>query len=303
MIRRALAVALLLGPPCLFAESIIDRAGLGQLKTIRVNEVEIHYLERGQGMPVILIHGGLGDYREWTAQIPALASGYRVIAYSRRYNFPNSNPTIAPNHSALVEADDLAGLIDALKLERVHLVGYSYGGFTALCYATQHPDRVRSLTLAEPPVLDWLKNIDGGQVERDRFLQDMWRPAAQAFQRDKPEEALRITCDYFSGKGSYDQMPKQVRDMLQDNVREWKALTTSTDAFPPLGRDVVQKLALPILLISGEKTLPPLRMIHEELLRLLPWAEELSLPNATHDMWIEEPEACGRALRNFLEGN
>ena len=246
------------------------------------------------------IHGGLGDYREWNPQIERISSHYRVIAYSRRYNYPNNNAVILPDHSAIVEARDLVALLDALKLERVHVVGYSYGALTALFFATEHPERVRSLTLAEPPILGWLPEIPGGQAELDKFMETMWRPAGEAFRRDDPETALRVTCDYFSGKGSYDQVPAEFRQSLKDNIREWKALTTSRDAFPMLSRDSVRSLKLPILLITGEKTLAPLRMINDALNHLLPNAEQVTIPGATHDMWIQDPERCGQATANFL---
>jgi pimeloyl-ACP methyl ester carboxylesterase len=156
------------------------------------------------------------------------------------------------------------------------------------------------LTLAEPPILGWLPEIAGGQAELDKFMETMWRPAAEAFRRDDPEAALRITCDYFSGKGSYDQVPAEFRQSLMDNIREWKALTTSRDAFPMLSRDSLRSLKLPILLLTGEKTLAPLRMINNALTHLLPNAEEVTIPGATHDMWIEDPETCGEATANFL---
>jgi len=274
---------------------------IASLKTARVNGVELHYLDEGSGPPLILIHGGLGDYREWGAQMARFSARNRVIAYSRRYNYPNHNEPISPDHSAIIEAEDLAALIGLLKLERVDIVGYSYGAFTALCYATRHAERVRNLVLVEPPVLKWLPDIPGGNVELDRFMNAMWRPAAAAFRNNDPQAALRITCDYFSGKGSYDAMPPDGRRALTDNLREWKALTTSRDAFPPLDRDAVSKLNMSILLLSGEKTLPPLRLINEELIHLLPNAERVAVPNATHDMWIEKPEVCGEAVRSFLD--
>ena len=211
-----------------------------------------------------------------------------MIAYSRRYNYPNNNAEI-PDHSAIVEARDLAALLDALKLERVHIVGYSYGALTALFFATEHPKRVRSLTMAERPILGWLSEIPGGQTELDKFMQTMWRPAGEAFRRDDPEVALRITCDYFSGIGSYDQLPTGFRQSLMDNIREWKALTTSRDAFPMLSRDAVVSLKLPILLITGEKTLAPLRMINDALNHLLRNAKQVTIPGVTHDMWPEDP--------------
>src|SRR5947199_2351705 len=91
---------------------------------IRVRGVELHYIEKGQGEPLILLHGGQGDYRSWGPQMEAFSQHYHVISYSRRYNYPNNNPLIK-NHSAYVEAEDLAAFIRKLKLKRVHLVGTS----------------------------------------------------------------------------------------------------------------------------------------------------------------------------------
>jgi pimeloyl-ACP methyl ester carboxylesterase len=176
------------------------------LKIVAVNGVQLHYLESGSGVPVVLVHGGLGDYREWDTQIGSFSQHYRVVDYSRRYNYPNDNPE-TPDHSAIVEAKDLAALLDALKLERVHLVGYSYGALTALFFATQYPERLRSLTLAEPPVFKWLPQIPGGQAELDKFMTTMWKPAGEAFRKDEPETALRITCDYLTGKRLLRQAP------------------------------------------------------------------------------------------------
>ena len=297
---RAFVFALALSCAGQFEASTAETDLIDSLKTIPVNGVELHYLERGTGTPLVLIHGGLGDYREWSAQLPRMSSRYRVIAYSRRYNFPNATREISPDHSALVEAADLAGLIDGLKLGQVHLVGYSYGAFTALLYAVQRPEHLRSLTLAEPPVLKWLPALPGGQIELDRFMQTLWQPAAKAFRRGEPEAALRVACDYFCGKGCYDQMPQEARAALSDNIREWKALTTSRDAFPPLDRELVRKLDVPVLLLTGEKTLAPLRLINAELGRLLPKANRVTIPNATHDMWIQDPQACGTAVMDFL---
>jgi len=279
-------------------EADLDRFSTS-LKIAAVNGVELHYFQSGSGVPVVLIHGGLGDYREWNAQIGPFSKHYRVLDYSRRYNYPNDNPE-RPDHSAIVEAMDLVALLDALKLERVHLVGYSYGGLTALFFATQHPERLRSLTLAEPAIMKWLPEIPGGQAELDKFMTTMWRPAGEACRKEQPETAVRIACDYFAGKDSYDKFPAEGRRLLMSNIREWKALTTSQNPFPMLDRELVRGLKVPTLLITGEKTLTPLRMIIEELSRVMPAAERVTISGATHDMWLQEPEACGKATLNFL---
>jgi pimeloyl-ACP methyl ester carboxylesterase len=59
---------------------------------IVVHGVELHYIEQGKGEPLILLHGGQGDYRSWEPQIKAFSQFYRVISYSRRSNYPNNNP-------------------------------------------------------------------------------------------------------------------------------------------------------------------------------------------------------------------
>ena len=76
-----------------------------------VDGIELHYVEQGSGAPVVLVHGSLADYSYWSNsnQIAPLAEQYRVIAYSRRYNFPNRNEPRG-DHSAVVEAQDLAKL-------------------------------------------------------------------------------------------------------------------------------------------------------------------------------------------------
>ena len=149
--------------------------------------------------------------------------------------------------------------------------------------------------------MGWLLQIPGGQAELGKFMETMWKPAKDAFRRNEPETALRITCDYFSGKGSYDKLPEEGRRLLMSNIREWKALTTSQDPFPMLDRNLVRGLKVPTLLITGEKTLNPMRMIIEELRRVMPTAEYVIIPGATHDMWQEEPEACGKATLSFLD--
>ena len=202
----------------------------GRLNRVRVNRVELHYLERGKGIPVVFVHGGLDDYRMWEAQIDPFAQNYRVIAYSRRYNYPNNNPYIRPDHSAIIEAADLAALIKRLKLGRVHVVGHSYGAFTALFLAVRHPELVRTLVLAEPPVLRWAQDKSEGTALFDEFMDNLWKPAGDAFRRGKKEQALRLTLNYFAGEGVFDQAPEVQRKYWLENLREWQALTTSRDA-------------------------------------------------------------------------
>src|SRR5215831_12658775 len=158
------------------SKSVGQEAGSQAPRKVAISDgVELHYVERGKGVPVLFIHGTLGDYSVWDGQLGPFAERYRVVAYSRRYNYPNTNK-LRPQHSAVVEAEDLAAFIKKLDLGKVHVVGHSYGGYAALFLAARHPELVRTLTLAEPPVV-----FAGGRVEEVR--QRVVKRARTAFEK------------------------------------------------------------------------------------------------------------------------
>src|SRR4029077_7863738 len=122
-------------------------------KEVRVNGLTFHSIERGQGTPVLLVHGTLEDYRTWDGQLEAFSKGYQLISYSRRYHYPNEWIKDSTDFSITIHARDLAALIKALNLPPVHLIGHSYGGSIAFLVARDHPEVIRSLTLAEPSLV------------------------------------------------------------------------------------------------------------------------------------------------------
>ena len=278
----------------------ISKEKVKSLKSVKVNGVKLHYIEAGKGTPVIFVPGGLEDYRIWESQIKPFSEQYKVIAYSRRYNFPNDNSPIRSDHSAIVEAEDLAAMIKKLKLKPAHIVGHSYGAFTALLLAVKHPEMIRTLVLSEPPVLGLAKEKPEGKVLYDEFMNNIWNPAGNAFNRKENEQALRLTVKYFAGADVFDQVPETLREYWKVNSNEWRALTTSTKPFPVLPREDIQKINVPVLMLSGENTLKILKYVDEELEPLFSKKERVILKKASHDMWSEQPETVGKAVLTFL---
>jgi len=268
-----------------------------------VNGVELHYIEQGQGEPLILLHGGIGDYRSWEPQIKAFSHHYHVISYSRRYNYPNNNPLTAKNHSAYVEANDLAAFIRKLKLGRVHLVGTSIGAFTALVLAVKHPEMVRTLVLAEPPVHQWVRDTPDGEAIYREFMTTIHEPAAAAFKAGDDKGAMRIFVNGLSGTSSFDNLSPESLAAIMQNSRFFKAITLSADPYPNLSKDKVKRLSIPILIVTGENTIKIHRMVNEKLARLLPKAERAIIPNAGHGSPRENPEAFNEAVNRFLSNH
>lgn len=271
-----------------------------QLTKINVRGIELHYIEQGQGEPLILLHGGQGDYRSWEPQMKVLSPQYRVISYSRRYHYPNNNPLKTTYHSAYTEADDLAALIHKLGLGRVHLIGTSIGAFTALVLAVKHPEMVRSLVLAEPPVHEWVRDSPGGVAAYSDFITTIWEPATKAFKAGDDEAAMKIFVNGFMGKGRFENLPPETRAAAMQNSRFFKANTLSSDPFPSLSKRKVKRLRIPTLIISGENTIKIHKLVTEELARLLPKAEQVIIPKAGHGSPRENPQAFNEAVLKFL---
>ncbi len=267
---------------------------------VRANGVELHYIEQGQGEPLILLHGGQGDYRAWQPQIQALSPRYRVIAYSRRYHYPNDNPLTASNHSALIDAADLAGLIAELRLGPVHLVGTSYGAFTALALAAERSDLVRSLVLAEPPIHRWVTDTERGATLFSEFMTTVQGKAGKAFATGNDEAAMRIFIDTFDGVGTFDGLPAERRVAVLQNARFFKAVTSSSDPFPNLPKDQVRRLRMPILIVRGADTDELHRLVTEEVGRVVPNAERVTIPQAGHGSPRQNVAAFNAAMLDFL---
>jgi pimeloyl-ACP methyl ester carboxylesterase len=121
--------------------------------------VKIHYTDEGQGEPVLLIHGFTADITiNWT--IPgtrkALAQDYRVIAIDNRGHGLSDKPHDADKYG-LEMVEDAVRLLDHLKIEKAHVVGYSMGGIITLKLVATHPERLRTVTLGGA---GWMREAD-----------------------------------------------------------------------------------------------------------------------------------------------
>ena len=271
----------------------------GTPQRVDVGSVMLHYVERGVGEPMILLHGGQGDYRAWDAHLPELSRYFRAIAYSRRHHYPNNN-RIQADHSASVDAQDLAAFVAARKLGPVHLVGTSYGALTALMFALERPAQVRSLVLAEPPLLNWAQQLPGGTELYEHFMNNVHRPAGRAFVAGNDTQALRLLIDEFDGAGTFDRLPAERRQVVMQNAKFFRAVTASSDPFPNLDRDAVRQLPMPMLVVRGERTDALHRMLAEHLASLK-GSTVTVIPGAGHGSPRQNPVAFTEAVLGFLK--
>ena len=112
---------------------------------ISIGDADIHYTDQGNGTPVLLVAGlgGAGSY--WDPQVPSFSARHRTIIHDHRGTGKSTFSRIDYNVEQMT--DDLMRFMDALKIERAHIVGHSTGGAMGQVLAIEHPDRVDGLVL------------------------------------------------------------------------------------------------------------------------------------------------------------
>jgi pimeloyl-ACP methyl ester carboxylesterase len=279
------------------------------LQKIKLNNgVELHYVTKGTGDPILFVHGSLSDYSYWTREVESFSKYYKAISYSRRYNFPNHN---APedHYSAVTDANDLAAFITKLKLNKVNIVGHSYGALTALFLAKAHPELIKSVILCEPPAISLLNHLRGDKTDTGRFLykeiqNQMVEPMKKAFARKKEEEGVKIFINYVLRDSlRWQNMSYEAKKETMKNAVEWNVILTKGEFFPKITPTEIRQIKIPVLLLSGSKTYPFLTLINAELHELLPNNKKIILEGASHRMWFEKPEDCRREIMDFLKSN
>lgn len=270
------------------------------VRTELPNGLEFHHVEAGAGQALVFLHGVLGDWRTWAPQWAAFVPQFRCISYSRRYNWPNRNSRPQPDHSAFVEADDLAGLMEQWCTGPAVLVGSSYGAYTALALAVRQPEKVRALVLLEPPMLRWADFSASGRTARANFERLVREPARHAFLAGDIHRGVQLLTGGIVGPHAMDRMPNGAMERRLQNAESIRMLTLSTDEFPMIEPAALQALNMPVLLMAGEET----PTIHDEVFRNLcaamPQARTTRIGSAGHGAARENPAEFNRLTRSFL---
>jgi pimeloyl-ACP methyl ester carboxylesterase len=269
-----------------------------QGKFVTVDNKKVHYLEKGEGKPVILIHGFLYNTFMWNQNIEELAKHFKVYAIDL-WGWGYSQRLQELNYSFDLYGKQIVGFMDALKIPRASLVGQSMGGGTAVYVAAHFPDRVDKLILVDPAVLpypvtttgriyqlpyvgEFLNAIPGNALMK-KNLQTIWFYDPQKVSDGYVEEVARP----MHIKGSLVGMMVILRNVLKEPYVEAEA----------------QKLAhlnKPILIIHGreDKAIPLDRS--QKLNALWRGSQLVIFEKAGHTPHEEYPEKFNPLAVNFL---
>jgi pimeloyl-ACP methyl ester carboxylesterase len=271
-----------------------DDAG-GELSEEHVDVAggRVAYRRRGDGPPLVLLHGAFADSRDWLPQLDSLSSDFTVVAWDA----PGCGGSFDPPEDIGLAgyADCLAEFIEALGLTRPHVCGLSFGGGLAIELARQQRVVVRSLVLASA-YAGWAGSLGREEVERRRaeFLENADRPLEDVVHE--------FTTTLFNDSVPHELVDEAVDIMLgatrPAGMRAMGKALADADL-----RDALPGLNVPTLLIYGDADQrSPVKPVGEALHAGIPGSRLVVFEGPGHVVNLEAPERFSAEVRSFLRG-
>lgn len=223
-------------------------------------EIKHHYIEQGEGFPLILLHGNGEDLSYFEHQMEPFAKHFRVIAIDTRGH--GQTPRGNAPFSIRQFAEDLLGFMDQHRIEKAHILGFSDGGNIAMVFAMAHPERVEKL------ILDGA-NLDAAGVKRSIQI---------------PIEIGYRIAKIFAGKSPEAKKNAELLGLMVND--------------PNVKPEELARILCPTLVIAGSKDM--IKEDHTRLIaRSIPGAELVILPG-NHFVANKNPDAFNEAILHFL---
>ena len=261
-------------------------------RLMSLNGAELEVLEWGAGDPVVFIQTALtADESTPVATDSALRQGYRKIVYHRR-GYAGSSP-VRGGGSVVRDATDCRALLTALRIERAHVVGFSYSGAVALQLAADSPESVHTLALVEPPPVH-TPSAPEFRAANDRL--------AETRRTLGPEAAL----DEFLGRVIGAHWRREVEAHVPGAAAQMQrdALTFFDVDLPALlawrfGREDALRITCPVLYIGGRDSGTWFAQVHDLILDWLPQAHDVMIEGADHSLMLTHSGAVAAAFTSF----
>jgi pimeloyl-ACP methyl ester carboxylesterase len=258
---------------------------------VDVGGVRVALKRAGSGAPVVLLHGGPTDSREWSHQLGPLSREYSVVAWDMPGCGRSSDPPLEWTEPRDF-ADCLASFIRALGLERPHLIGLSFGTGLAIELYRWYPELPRSLVLASA-YAGWAGSLPPEAVEQRKqmILRQIESPPAVWAQQWLPTLVS-------------DSAPADVIALLRSILEDFhpegqRALIRARFAEHDV-RGVLPTIQIPTLLIYGERDARSPLTVANQMHAAIPGSKLVVIPGAGHECGLEAPDRFNREVLGFL---
>jgi pimeloyl-ACP methyl ester carboxylesterase len=260
-----------------------------------VDGVELHYEERGSGPPVVFSHGLLWSGAMFDAQVEALSSRFRCIAYDHRGQGRSATSPTRYDMDRLT--DDAARLIEVLEAAPCHFVGLSMGGFVGMRLAARRPELLRSLTLVETAAdgEPWLN------VPKYRALMMVsrafgFKPVVGAVMR------IMFGSSFLGDPARAAMRDKMRNELLALDVTRLDAALDAVIRRRPIF-DELPRIKTPTQVLHGDEDRAIVMPRAVATARAIAGARLVVIPHAGHTSSVEAPDAITRELGAFFEAH
>ncbi len=240
----------------------------------------------GDGAPLVLVHAGVADARMWEPIVPALAAVRRVVRFDMR-GFGRSRS----GRGSFSETEDLAAVLDALALERGHLVGASFGGLVSLEFAATHPARVASLVLLAAALPD---------IEPSPALLAFAEAEEAAVGVGRIEDAVEINVRMWAND-STPEVQALVADMQRVAFELQLREGAESDELDPPVSARLHTITAPTTVAYGDRDVEDFEQIARRLHAELPDATLHEITGAGHLLALDQPEAVAQLVLRHLD--
>jgi 3-oxoadipate enol-lactonase len=258
-----------------------------------VNGVNLYYEISGpEGAPVLVLSNGIMmSTASWVYQKAGLEKHLRVLLYDCRGMWQSDHPE-GP-YSMQMHADDLAGLLEALKIGEAHIAGISYGGEISMVFALSYPRKTKSLMVID------------GVSEIHPLLRGQTYPWLMAAERNDPELLLRTSYHMNFGEDWIKANEVFIENSVERYAQlDMEALTWLMRAFYELDiTDQLPKIKAPTLLISGDKDLIKGQEYAKIIADQISGSEMVLIPGSGHAVCLEKPAVLNTLLLGFVTKN
>lgn len=283
----------------LFVQSVVTEEGFKE-----VNGTKLFYRIVGVGEPIVMVHGGPGsNMLHLLPYCDTLASSFKLIYYDQRGCGKSSPLRDSQTASWRDHVEDLEALRRAFGLEKMNLLGHSWGGGLVMLYAITYPERVKRLIICNSmPAYEgtWKKEMDSIQRERElRYrVQEKLDALERSGLRDKNPElyfqryVLIKSWRIFADTADASKTVYTIEPCPLVNHLAWESLKDYDF------RDELKKLKIATLIIHGEKDIIPLKYA-DELHKLIPHSRFV-ITRKGHQPYIEDPKTFFGSIKEFL---
>ena len=268
---------------------------------VETNGVATYYERRGDGPPVVFVHGLGWDHRSWYPQLDALAGEYEVVAYDYRGHGETGGGSSVRSIERL--ADDLHELVEELGLDRPVLCAHSYGGLIASEYAIRYPDDLSGIAFADARTAMGENTVERAMLR----LGPVFDRAEEVVGEERVERVMEFLAKRLGGmeEGPDDEVPELGMTTSEYATDAVEALSDEAeDAYVDAGMAYVgaspTDFHVPVLYAYGELTGDVIADKAERLARAPTDVRVAEIEGASHGVMLERPESFTEVLREFL---